>query len=75
VVKCYVEDSMQTFTFGGVEYGLNATASHFGNFRNLDEIVPLGPPGYVEINGTRNPVKRYAVSLDAIYSFANKLCS
>jgi hypothetical protein len=76
VLKCYVEDSMQTFTSGGVEYGLNATARRFGNFRDIDEIAPAAnPPGYVEINGTRQPVKTYAISLDAIYARANKLCS
>ena len=37
VLKCYVEDSMETFTSGGVEYGLNATAKRFGNFRDIDE--------------------------------------
>ena len=75
VLKCYVEDSMETFTSGGVEYGLNATARRFGNFRDLDEIVPAGPPGHVEINGTKQPVKTYAVSLDRIYARANELCA
>jgi hypothetical protein len=75
VLKCYAEDSMETFTSGGVEYGLNATAKRFGNFRDIDEIMPVGPPGYVEINDTRQPVKTYAVSLDGISSRASKLCS
>jgi hypothetical protein len=76
VLKCYVEDSMQTITSGGVEYGLNATARRFGNFRDIDEIAPAAnPPGYVEINGVRQPVKTYAISLDGIYARANKLCS
>lgn len=76
VLKCYVEDSMQTFTSNGVEYGLNATARRFGNFRDIDEIVPAkSPPGYVEITGTRQPVKTYAIRLDGIYTRANKLCS
>jgi hypothetical protein len=75
VLKCYAEDSMETFTSDGVEYGLNTTAKRFGNFRDLDEIVPAGPLGYVEINDARQPVKTYAVSLDGIYSRASKLCS
>jgi hypothetical protein len=75
VLKCYVEDSMETITSGGVEYGLNATARRFGNFRDIDEIVPAGPTAYVDINGTRQPVKTYAVSLDAIYARASMLCS
>jgi hypothetical protein len=75
VLKCYVEDSMETFTSGGVEYGLNATARRFGNFRDIDEIVPPGPTAYVDINGTKQPVKTYAVSLDVIYARASKLCS
>ena len=40
VLKCYVEDSMQTFTSNRVEYGLNAIAKQFGNFGDIDEIVP-----------------------------------
>jgi hypothetical protein len=75
VLKCYVEDSMETFTSGGVEYGLNATAKRFGNFRDIDEIVPTGPTAYVDINGTKQPVKTDAVSLDRIYARASKLCS
>lgn len=76
VLKCYVEDSMQTFTSNGVEYGLNATAKRFGNFQNIDEIAPVAsPPAYVEIDGTKRPVKTYAISLDAIYARANKLCA
>jgi hypothetical protein len=76
VLKCYVEDSMQTFTSDGVEYGLNATARRFGNFRDIDEIAPAANPlGYVEINGTEHPVKTYAISLDGIYALANTLGS
>jgi hypothetical protein len=76
VLKCYAEDAMQTFTSGGVEYGLNATARHFGAFRNIDEIVPAAdPPGHVEINGTAHPAASYAVSLDRIYAQADTLCS
>lgn len=76
VLKCYVEDSMQTFTADGVEYGLNATARRFGNFRDIDEIAPVAsPPDYVEVDGTKHPVKTYAVSLDGIYARANNLCS
>lgn len=50
VLKCYVEDSMETFTSGGVEYGLNATAKRFGNFRDIDEIVPAGPTTSTALN-------------------------
>lgn len=75
VLKCYSEDSMVTFTAGGIEYGLNATARRFGNFRDINEIVPDGPDGYVEINGTRQPVKTHAVSLEGIYARASDLCS
>jgi hypothetical protein len=75
VLKCYSEDSMVTFTAGGVEYGLNATARKFDNFRDIGEIVPDGPDGYVEINGTRQRVKTEAFSLDGIYSLAQELCS
>ena len=75
VLKCYSEDSMVTFTAGGMEYGLNETARRFGHFQDIDEIVPDGPDGYVEINGTRQPVKTDAVSLDGIYARARALCS
>jgi hypothetical protein len=75
VLKCYVEDSMETFASGGVEYGLNATAKRFGNFRDIDEIVPPGPTAYVDINGTEQPVKTDAEGLDGIYARASKLCS
>jgi hypothetical protein len=75
VLKCYSEDSMVTFTAGGVEYGLNATARKFGNFRGIGEIVPDGPDGYVEINGTRQRVKTEAFTLDEIHSRAGELCS
>jgi len=66
---------MVTFTAGGVEYGLNETARRFGHFPDIDEIVPDGPGGYVEINGTRQPVRTDAVSLDGIYSRVRELCS
>jgi hypothetical protein len=75
VLKCYSEDSMVTFTAAGIEYGLNATARRFGNFRDIDEIVPAGPEGYVEINGTSQPVKTHAVSLEAINARAQELCT
>lgn len=75
VLKCYAEDSMVTFTAAGIEYGLNATAKRFGDFRDIDEIVPDGPEGYVEINGTRQPVKTHAVSLEGINARARELCT
>lgn len=74
VLKCYSADSMVTFAAGGLEYGLNATARRFGNFRDIDEIMADGPEGYVEVNGARQPVKTNAVSLDGIYSRARELC-
>ncbi|BBX43439.1 hypothetical protein [Mycobacterium simiae] len=62
VLKCYMQDSMQTFTSNGMEYGLNATARRFGHFADLEDIAPLAsPPAYVEINATRWPVKTYAI--------------
>jgi hypothetical protein len=75
VLKCYSEDSMVTFTAGGVEYGLNATARRFGNFRDIAEIMPDGPDGYVEANGMRQRVPTHGVSLEGIYSRARALCS
>jgi hypothetical protein len=66
---------MVTFTAGGVEYGLNATARKFGSFRDIGEIVPDGPDGYVEINGTRQRIKTEAFTLDGIQSRAGELCS
>jgi hypothetical protein len=75
VLKCYVEDSMVTFTAGGVEYGLNATATRFGGFPSIAAIVPDGPLGFVEINGERQPVKTSGRSLEGINSVARHLCS
>jgi hypothetical protein len=75
VLKCYAQDSMVTFTAGGVEYGLNATAIRFGGFPNIDEIVPDGPVGYVEINGEKQPVKTNGRSLDGVFGRARDLCS
>lgn len=74
-LKCYSEDSMVTFTTGGVEYGLNATARRFGNFSDIGEVMLVGREGYVEVNGTRQQVKTYAVSLDRILASAAKLCA
>jgi hypothetical protein len=65
---------MVTFTAGGVEYGLNQTARRFGNFRDIDEIVPDGPEGYVEINGTRQRVPTSAFTLDGIHALVRELC-
>ena len=75
VVKCYIEDSMITFTSEGVEYGLNVTARRFGDFPDIDEIAPRRSDGYVEIEGTRQPVRTDAVGLDEVLSYANKFCS
>lgn len=66
---------MVTFTAGGVEYGLNATARQFGNFRDIDEIVADGPEGYVEIAGTTQRVPTSAFTLDGIHARARVLCS
>ncbi|MGV0814580.1 hypothetical protein ABQF34_21655 [Mycolicibacterium boenickei] len=74
VLKCYAEDGMVTFTAGGTEYGLIETARRFGHFPDIDAIVPDGPDGYVEVDGTRQPVRTNAVSLDGIYALVRDLC-
>jgi hypothetical protein len=66
---------MVTFTAGGVEYGLNETAVRFGNFPDIDEIVPDGPEAYVEVNGTRLRVPTSALTFHGIHAHARALCS
>ena len=46
-----------TFTSGGVEYALSGAAKKAAQFGDIDDILPDGPIGYVDIGDVRQPVK------------------
>jgi hypothetical protein len=57
VLMCHAPHRV-TFTANGVEYALNGAAKSAGQFQNVNAIWRDAGPGYVEINGTRQPVKQ-----------------
>ena len=73
-LRCYVDDGVMTFTANGIEYGLNRTAVAFGGYREIDEIRPAGPVGYVEVNGERQPVPTYRIGFERVQRLAGSLC-
>jgi hypothetical protein len=74
VLKCYLEDSMVTFTANGVEYGLNNTAIKFGGYADIDDIRPDGPVYYVVVNGERQPVETSKVPIERVLRRSYGLC-
>jgi hypothetical protein len=76
VLKCYIEDSMVTFTADGVEYGLSQTAIRFGGYPDIHEILPPPSPstGVVEVNGQRQSVPLTSLIPDGLLARARSLC-
>ena len=62
-----------TLTTGGVEYALGRAATSSGQFGKVGEILQAGPLGYVEIDGTRQPV-RMGPSTQKLVSKGLDLC-
>src|ERR1700712_4388193 len=73
ILKCYVGDSMVTFTVDGVEYGLNPSAAQSGEFEDPDPVRRDGRPGYVEIGDERQPVPT-KMSVDRFVASGSELC-
>jgi hypothetical protein len=62
-----------TFTAQGVEYALSHAATTSGQFRNIDELRPAGPDGFVTIGDTQQRVT-FGPSLVAMLARGLDLC-
>jgi hypothetical protein len=62
-----------TFTAQGAEYALNPAATSSGQFRDIGELLPDGPVGFVTIGDTQEPV-RAGPSLTAMLARGLDLC-
>lgn len=49
VLKCYIEDSMVTFTADDTEYALNPPARKFGDYPDISEILREEPDAFVDL--------------------------
>jgi hypothetical protein len=62
-----------TFTAHGTEYALSHAATTSGQFRDIDELRPAGPVGFVTI-GDRQELVRAGPSLEAMLARGLDLC-
>jgi len=46
-----------TFTAQGAEYAINSAAKSSGQFRDIGDLLPDGPVGFVTIGETQQPVR------------------
>ena|SRR5882757_8990828 len=63
-----------TFTAQGTEYALNHAATSSGQFRDIGELLPDGPVGFVTIGDTRQRVT-LGPSLGAMLARGLDLCA
>jgi len=63
-----------TFTAQGAEYALSHAATSSGQFRDIGELLPDGPVGFVTIGDTQQRV-RFGPGLGAMLARGLDLCA